>query len=193
MARTSLTRPGHDGLGEASPTSARRLRQKTRSVYLLLGNTRYGCPIINRSGEKIMHPYLRMLLLPALALPALSVAAMADEPATTEVAPAHHTRMTREQHFAKANTAGDGHLTMEEAKSGFPLVAKHFADMDVDGKGYVTIKDLQTWYAMRKVARSLRNPPDDTPQLRNARQPGLPGERPIGTPVVKQMTVSAGQ
>ena len=101
--------------------------------------------------------------------------------------------MTREQHFAKANTAGDGHLTLDEAKSGFPAVAKHFADIDVDGKGYVTIKDVQTWYAMRKVARSLRSLPDDTAQSRNVRQRGLPGERPIGLPAVTQMTVSAEQ
>ena len=140
-----------------------------------------------------MHPYLRTFLLPALALPALSVAAIADEPARTVAAPAHHTRITREQHFAKANTAGDGHLTMEEAKSGFPLVAKHFADIDVDGKGYVTLKDLKTWYAMRKVARSSHSAPDDAPQSRNARHSSLPGDRPIGTPVVSQMTVSAGQ
>jgi len=128
-----------------------------------------------------------------LLLPALPIAAMADEPPKTDAAPAHHTRMTREQHFAKANTAGDGHLTLDEAKSGFPLVAKHFANIDVDGKGYVTFKDLQAWYAMRKVARSLRNLPDEGSHVRDANQRTLPGERPIGGPPVTQMTVSAGQ
>jgi hypothetical protein len=140
-----------------------------------------------------MRRFLRMLLLPALLLPPVSMAAMADEPTKTEAAPAHHARMTREQHFAKANTAADGHLTLEEAKSGFPLVAKHFADIDVDGKGYVTLKDLQTWYAMRKVARSLRSLPDDTSQLHNARQRSLPTERANGTPGFTQVTVSAEQ
>jgi hypothetical protein len=140
-----------------------------------------------------MRRYLRTFLLPALVLPALSIAAMADESTNTEPAPAHHTRMTREQHFAKANTAGDGHLTLEEAKSGFPLVAKHFADIDVDGKGYVTIGDLKTWYAMRKVARSLRDLPDDTSRVHNAGQRSLPDERQVGTPAATQVTVSAQQ
>nr|WP_294563990.1 hypothetical protein [uncultured Rhodopila sp.] len=136
---------------------------------------------------------MRVLLLAALLPPALSIAAMADEPPKTELAAAHHARMTREQHFARANTAGDGHLTLEEAKTGFPLVAKHFSDIDLDGKGYVTLKDLQTWYAIRKVARSLRDAPGDASQLHNARQRDLPDERPIGTPAVTQVTVSAQQ
>lgn len=132
--------------------------------------------------------YLRMLLLPALLLPALTVAVMADEPPKPETAPAHHARMTREQHFAKANTAGDGHLTLEEAKSGFPLVAKHFHDIDVDAKGYVTVKDLQTWYAMRKVARGLRSLPDDAVQPRNAGQRSFPDERSVGMPPATQVS-----
>jgi hypothetical protein len=137
-----------------------------------------------------MRRFLPMLLLPILLLPAVPGAAMADEPQNSETAPTHRSRMTREQHFAKANTAGDGHLTLEEAKTGFPLVARHFADIDVDGKGYVTLKDLQTWYGMRKVARSLRDVPDDAPQSRNARQRSL---RPIGAPAVTQVTASAEQ
>jgi hypothetical protein len=132
-----------------------------------------------------MRHHLRVLLLPALLLPAVS---MADEAAKTEAAPVHHPRMTREQHFAKANTAADGHLTLDEAKSGYPLVAKHFHDIDVDGKGYVTVQDIQTWNAMRKVARSLRSVPDDAAKPQNARQSTFPEVRPVGMPSATQVS-----
>jgi hypothetical protein len=60
-----------------------------------------------------------------------------------------------QQRFARANAAADGHLTLEEAQAGFPLVARHFAGIDIDGKGYVTLKDLRAWYAARRVAGAL--------------------------------------
>ena len=132
-----------------------------------------------------MRRYVRVLLLSALVLP---IGVMASEPPKTEAAPSQHARMNWQQRFAKANTAGDGHLTLEEAKGGFPLVAKHFSNIDVDGKGYVTVKDLQTWYAMRKVARSLRGLPDDVPQPRNAYDRSSPGQRPAGIPAATQVS-----
>nr|WP_294516120.1 hypothetical protein [uncultured Rhodopila sp.] len=136
-----------------------------------------------------MRRLLRILLLPALLSPALPMAARADEPSAQDaVAASRHVHMNWQQRFAKANTAADGHLTMEEAKGGFPLVARHFSDIDIDGKGYVTVKDLKTWYAMRRVARSLRAVPDDGPQPRNAQQRSYPDERPMGTPAATQIS-----
>jgi hypothetical protein len=87
-------------------------------------------------------------------------------PASAEDLPkadTHPTRQTWEQHFAQANTAHDGHLTLEEAKGGFGLVAKHFDDIDVDHKGYVTENDIRAWRAMRKAAHRLTQPPAERP------------------------------
>jgi hypothetical protein len=132
---------------------------------------------------------LPTLVLPTLLLAAQPIGARADEPAATEVpAQSRHARMNWQQRFAKANTAADGHLTLDEAKDGFPLVARHFSDIDIDGKGYVTVKDLKTWYAMRRVARSLRAVPDDSPEPRSARQRSFPDERPMGTPAATQIS-----
>jgi hypothetical protein len=66
-----------------------------------------------------------------------------------------------DQRFAQANQAHDGHLTLEEAKAGFPIIASHFASIDIDGKGFVTESDIRTWYAARKAAHA-KLPADDT-------------------------------
>jgi hypothetical protein len=129
-------------------------------------------------------------LLSALALPAVTSAALADEPPKIEAPSAHHKRMTWQQRFANANVAGDGHLTLDEAKDGFPLVAKHFTNIDIDGKGFVTETDLRTWYAMRKVARGLRALPGDPMRPRNAAEPG---DRPGTSPAKAKVTASAEQ
>nr|WP_294507009.1 hypothetical protein [uncultured Rhodopila sp.] len=128
-------------------------------------------------------------MLPMLMLPVLPVAARADDPPANEVAaPTRQAHMNWQQRFAKANAAADGHLTLEEAKDGFPLVARHFSDIDIDGKGFVTVKDLKTWYAMRRVARSLRALPNDSPSPRSAQQRNFPDERPVGTPAATQIS-----
>ena len=94
-------------------------------------------------------------ILPLLIIPLLIGPALAEEPAKTD---GHPARMTWEQHFTQADLAHDGHLTLEEAKGGFPLVAKHFDDIDVDHKGYVTTNDIRAWRVMRKAARRLGTP-----------------------------------
>jgi hypothetical protein len=137
-----------------------------------------------------MRRILMLPLLSALALPAVTVAALADDPPKADAPGEQHARMTWQQRFAKANVAGDGHLTLEEAKTGFKLVAKHFSNIDVDGKGYVTENDLRTWYAMRKVARGLRTLPEDP-----ARPPttGGSGDQPGTSPAAAKVTASAEQ
>ena len=87
--------------------------------------------------------------------------AWADEPPATA---RHATRLTWEQHFTQANLAHDGHLTLEEAKGRYPMVAKHFDDIDTDQKGYVTIDDLRAWRITRRSAhRQLPDKPRSQP------------------------------
>lgn len=65
----------------------------------------------------------------------------------------HRTRMTWEQRFAQANVTHDGHLTPEQAKLGYATVARHFHDIDLDGKGFVTEDDVRAWHESQRAAR----------------------------------------
>jgi len=48
-----------------------------------------------------------------------------------------------EQRFKEANKKGDDKLTLEEAQAGMPRVAKNFAEIDKDKKGYVTLDEIK--------------------------------------------------
>ena len=76
-------------------------------------------------------------------------------PSTTKT----HSRQTMEQRFTSANTAHDGHLTRDQAKAGYPAIARHFDAIDKDQKGYVTQDDIRAYY---KTQRTL-NPPAASP------------------------------
>jgi hypothetical protein len=110
-----------------------------------------------------MRPLLALLLLPLLASPIF-----AQEPS-----PPQSTRQTWEQHFTQADLAHDGHLTREEAKGGYALVAKHFDEIDVDHKGYLTTNDIRTWRIGRKAARHQAKPPTERVKPLHAHQPRL--------------------
>jgi hypothetical protein len=126
-----------------------------------------------------MRRFLRLLILPILIVPAVAqeppkpaapppTAAM---PAPKPAAPAHpQARQTWEERFTQANVAHDGHLTPEEAKTGYTLIAKHFNDIDVDHKGYVTENDIRAWRIMRKAAHRLTRPPEDRLKPQHAYQ-----------------------
>lgn len=58
-----------------------------------------------------------------------------------------------EQRFAQANTTGDGRLTLEQAKAGYVAVARHFKEIDLDGKGWVTTDDIRAWHKAQRAAR----------------------------------------
>ena len=116
-------------------------------------------------------------LLCLLILPALLSPACAEEAPNAEVPASHHARQTWQQRFSQANSAHDGHLTPEEAKNGFPLVARHFDDIDVDHKGYVTQNDVRAWRIMRKAAHRLAQPPEDKLRPRPAYQRHYPGQQ----------------
>ncbi|MBS0444906.1 MAG: EF-hand domain-containing protein [Proteobacteria bacterium] len=53
------------------------------------------------------------------------------------------------ERFDAADANGDGKLTLEEAQAKMPMVAKHFDEIDVDKKGYVTKAEVAK--AMRKM------------------------------------------
>ena len=129
-----------------------------------------------------MHRLLGVLLLSLFVFPA-----WADEPVKTETP--HHARQTWTQRFADANQAHDGHLTLDEAKAGYPMIAKHFNDIDVDHKGYVTENDLRAWRVMRKAAHRLAQPPEDKLKPRPAFQRHLPDPR---QPSSKTTSLSPG-
>lgn len=108
-----------------------------------------------------MHRFLSLCLLPVLSLLVVSLPAAAADPPKTEATPVRPARHTWEQRFAAANLSHNGHLTLEEAQGGYPDVARHFKDIDVDQKGYVTEDNIRAWRVMRKAARRLAKPPAD--------------------------------
>jgi hypothetical protein len=117
---------------------------------------------------------LSFLIAPLLIMPLLAMPIMAEEPAKPD---AHPARQTWEQHFTQANLAHDGHLTLEEANGGFASVAKHFGDIDVDHKGYVTTNDIRAWRIMRRAAHRLVHPPEDKLKPQHAYQRRYPDQR----------------
>ncbi len=122
---------------------------------------------------------MRRLLLSLLILPALALPAWAEKAPDAEGSPVHHSRETWQQHFAKANTAHDGHLTAAEAKSGYAQIAKHFDDIDFEHKGYVTENDLRAWKVMQKAAHRLAKPQEDKLRPRAAFQRVRPDSKTI--------------
>jgi hypothetical protein len=77
-----------------------------------------------------------------LATPATATPTTATPPAAK---PVPHQRTTMDQRFTKANTSHDGHLTLVQAKAGYPTVVRHFTDIDVTKKGYITEADIRAW------------------------------------------------
>lgn len=77
-----------------------------------------------------------------------------------------HTHLTMAQRFANANTTHDGHLTPDQAKAGYPTVARHFDAIDKDKRGYVTQDDIRGYYktqrALHHQASSVHNKPPNS-------------------------------
>jgi hypothetical protein len=126
-------------------------------------------------------------------LTVLSLPARAVEPPAAEAPVAHKARQTAEQHFAKANQAHDGHLTLDEAKGGYASIVKHFDEIDIDHKGYVTESDIKTWRAIRKTARRMTEEPDGQLRPRPAFQRGCPDLRSVGASGSQTVEPPSGQ
>ena len=98
------------------------------------------------------------------------------------------TRLTWQQRFAKANAPGDGKLTLEQAQSGYPTVARSFSDIDLDAKGYVTQDDIKAWHKARRDARQQAKKWSDDPLRPRAAfqrvypDPPQPSTTKVGTP-----------
>jgi Ca2+-binding EF-hand superfamily protein len=81
---------------------------------------------------------------------ALSVVLISMQPAAfaqamRDVSPeemAQMEKVMREQ-FVAADRNGDGKLTREEAKGKMPRVYDNFARIDVEKKGYITLRELE--------------------------------------------------
>jgi hypothetical protein len=58
---------------------------------------------------------------------------------------------TMEQRFTSANTSRDGHLTLDQAKAGYPTIARHFDAIDKDKKGYVTETDIRAYHKTQRT------------------------------------------
>lgn len=98
-----------------------------------------------------MRILIPLMVAAVLALPAF--AQTTDTNANTDTKPPH-TRLTMTQHFEQANTTHDGHLTLEQAKTGYKILARHFAAIDQDKKGFITEDDIRAYY---KAQRALHH------------------------------------
>jgi len=83
-----------------------------------------------------------------VALFALTGLVRADDPPGTDVPsdPPSSARLQRLMaRFHKADVNGDGQLTREEARHGMPRIFQHFAEIDTDNKGYVTLAQIASY------------------------------------------------
>lgn len=129
-----------------------------------------------------MRRFFALVLLPAVALLFLKpLPVRAQQPPKDEHAPAHHARVTWEEHFVQANVAHDGHLTLDEAKAGYPTIVRHFKQIDADGKGYVTQNDVRAWRALQKAGRRQPQQAEDPLRPRSAFRLTYPNQRLITT------------
>ena len=60
---------------------------------------------------------------------------------------------TLQERFDEANTTHDGHLTLEQARSKMPAVARDFAAIDTANKGYVTVDEIKDHTRAARAAR----------------------------------------
>lgn len=94
------------------------------------------------------------ILFALLALPMFALSAQAQTATTGTTTKSIHAHHTMDQRFQQANTTHDGRLTEAQAKTGYKFIARHFAAIDQDRKGYVTEDDIR---AYKKMQRTLHH------------------------------------
>ena len=100
-------------------------------------------------------------LFPLLAVCALALPVQAQSSSTgssTAKATAH-THLSSQQRFTNANTTHDGHLTLDQAKSGYPAIVRHFDTIDRDKRGYITEAEIRAYH---KTQRALHHQASST-------------------------------
>ena len=90
------------------------------------------------------------ILLPLFAAAMLALPTHAQ----TATAKPNPTHLSMQQRFAQANVTHDGHLTLDQAKTGYKSLVRHFAAIDQDKKGYITEDDIRAYY---KTQRALHH------------------------------------
>jgi hypothetical protein len=95
-------------------------------------------------------------------VPAIAAAVFAVTAHSNAAQPAHG-RQTMAQHFEKANTTHDGHLTLEQAKAGYKSIVPHFAEIDRDKKGYITQDDIRAYYKQQRALHHQSAPEHQQP------------------------------
>jgi hypothetical protein len=86
------------------------------------------------------------LVLMSLALMCLAGLAQADDSDAASPPGSPDARLQRLMtRFHQADVNGDGRLTAEEARQGMPRVYEHFADIDTDHKGYITLRQITAY------------------------------------------------
>ena len=100
---------------------------------------------------------------PPAAAPSPTSAAAPHPSAAATPTPAPHPRVGMDQKFTSANTTHDGHLTEDQAKTGYPTMARHFAAIDATKKGYITEDDIRAWEKAERERRHEAQQPATTP------------------------------
>jgi len=59
--------------------------------------------------------------------------------------------------FHRADVNGDGKLTRDEARRGMPRIYQHFAEIDTENKGYITLAQVTSYLDAHPEAARSRN------------------------------------
>jgi Ca2+-binding EF-hand superfamily protein len=94
-----------------------------------------------------------------ITLPLLAIAIALPAYAETTTGKPMHAHTTMQQRFEQANTTHDGHLTLDQAKTGYKSLVRHFSVIDQDKKGFITEDDIRAYY---KTQRALHHQPAPT-------------------------------
>ena len=121
------------------------------------------------------------ILLPLLAAVVFALPAHAQT-ATTKPT---HTRLTMQQRFEQANVTHDGHLTLDQAKTGYKSVARHF---DCDRPGQEGLRHRGRHPRLQQDAARAAPPGSDEPT--RAEQLSGPGYRRL---IVASMAARRGR
>jgi hypothetical protein len=100
----------------------------------------------------------RMLIIIAFYVASTAAAAQTLAPRATGSPASGAARVERgleilHERFAHANDTHDGKLTRQQAAAGMPMVASHFDEIDTRHQGYVTLAQVEAYFAQRARSR----------------------------------------